>query len=64
MAKYKELQDKLDVAIGQLESGGLGVDEAVKAYEDALKIIKQLETHLQSAENRVTELAKTYGDPA
>jgi len=58
---YRDLQAQLDEAVGLLESGDIGVDVAVTAYEDALKIIKKLEAHLESAENRVKELAKTYG---
>jgi exodeoxyribonuclease VII small subunit len=61
---YKALQERLDQAVSLLEGGDIGVDVAVSAYEDALKIIKQLEAHLQSAENHVQELAKTYGEAA
>jgi exodeoxyribonuclease VII small subunit len=57
---YRTLQERLDNAISLLESGNIGVDEAVDAYEDALKIIKQLENHLQTAENKVHELSKSY----
>lgn len=57
---YRDLQDQLDKAVGKLESGDIGVDVAVGAYEDALKIIKQLEAHLKSAENKVKQLAKSY----
>ena len=57
---YQALQERLNAAVSLLESGDIGIDVAVNAYEEALKIIKQLEIHLESAENKVQELAKNY----
>jgi exodeoxyribonuclease VII small subunit len=57
---YQQLQEKLDGLIEQLESGELGLDEAIHCYQEALDILKQLEAYLQTAENRVTQLTGRY----
>jgi exodeoxyribonuclease VII small subunit len=53
---YKELSDELQQLMGDLEQGDLDIDEAVKCYERGLAIVRELETHLKDAENKVAEL--------
>lgn len=53
---YKELSEELDQAMHDLEQGDLDIDEAVKCYERGLAIVRELEAHLTSAENKVTQL--------
>jgi exodeoxyribonuclease VII small subunit len=53
---YKDLSAELEQVMTDLESGDLDIDQAVKCYERGLKIVRELETHLKDAENKVTEL--------
>lgn len=53
---YRELNTELDTVLARLQSGELTIDEAVPAYERGMKLIKELESYLQTAENRITEL--------
>jgi exodeoxyribonuclease VII small subunit len=53
---YRSLSNELSEIIDRLQSGELGIDEAGKAYEQGIKLVKQLEKHLETAENHVTEL--------
>lgn len=53
---YQSLQTELDTLLANLQSGELDIDEAVAAYERGMAIVKELETYLKTAENRITEL--------
>ena len=55
-ATYKELSSELDMVMADLEGGELDIDEAVKCYERGLAIVRELETYLKEAENKVTVL--------
>jgi exodeoxyribonuclease VII small subunit len=57
---YSELQEELQNVTSRLESGDLSVDEAVKYYENGLKLISELESVLKTAENRIIELKASY----
>ena len=53
---YRALSDELEALLAKLQAGELDIDEAVKAYERGMTIVKELETYLKTAENRITEL--------
>lgn len=53
---YRQLSDALDAVMLKLSASELDVDEAVNLYESGLKLVKQLETNLTSAENKVAKL--------
>lgn len=57
---YKELNDKLNKVLSQLQSSDMDIDEAFKAYEEGVKIAKQIEEHLKLAENKVIRLKKQF----
>jgi exodeoxyribonuclease VII small subunit len=59
---YSELSDELKQVMERLEGGELDIDEAVSSYERGLLIVKELEAHLQAAENKVTQLKATVID--
>jgi exodeoxyribonuclease VII small subunit len=59
---YRKLNDELDTILERLQSGELGIDEAMPAYERGMQLVKELETYLQSAENRITELQAKLQD--
>lgn len=53
---YQALSRELDEVLSKLQTPGVHVDEAVKLYEQGLGLVKQLEKHLQQAENKIEQL--------
>ena len=59
---YQKLTDELDSILEQLQSGDIGVDAALDAYERGLKITEALQIYLKGAENKITELKAKFSD--
>jgi exodeoxyribonuclease VII small subunit len=59
---YQEMSRQLDELLAKLQASDTGIDEAVKDYEAALKLIAKLEAHLEKAENHVRELKAQFGE--
>ncbi len=57
---YTALHTELDDVIEALQSSDLDVDEAVKLYERGTAIVKELETYLNEAENKVTKIKTDF----
>jgi exodeoxyribonuclease VII small subunit len=55
-ATYQDLSEELEKVMQDLEQGDLDIDAAVTCYERGLEIVRELETHLKDAQNKVTEL--------
>lgn len=55
---YRELQDKLDTVLAELQADDVDVDTALSKYQEGLKLIELLETRLKTAKNSVRELKK------
>lgn len=53
---YQALSIELDGVLSKLQTPGVQVDEAVALYEQGLTLVKQLEKHLQQAENKIEQL--------
>jgi exodeoxyribonuclease VII small subunit len=53
---YSELQEQLDAVLARLQAADVHVDEAVKLYEQGLKLVAALEAHLKQAENTIEKL--------
>lgn len=53
---YQDLSEKLDDVLAKLQAPDVHVDEAVKLYEEGLKLIAVLEKHLKQAENKIEKL--------
>ncbi len=61
---YRQLSEELDVILGSLQSADLDIDESLKSYERGMAIVKELETYLKAAENKVTKIKQRFGDAA
>lgn len=57
---YQALASELDDILAELRQSDLDVDVAVKKYERGLELIKELETYLEGAENRVNQLKTKF----
>lgn len=53
---YQTLNERLEVVLSKLQAPDVQVDEAVKLYEEGLKLVAALEKHLQQAENKIEKL--------
>lgn len=53
---YKQLQAELDDVLEGIQSEELDVEEAIKLYEQGEKLIRELETYLKTAENKIKKL--------
>lgn len=61
---YAELSEQLDEVIVKLQAPEVAVDDATRYYEQAMKIIKQLEKHLAQAANRVQTISAKFAKDA
>ncbi len=53
---FEDALKKLEGDVLSLEGGGVGLEEAIKIYEDGIKYSNYLMKKLESAEKRVEEL--------
>jgi exodeoxyribonuclease VII small subunit len=53
---YAELKQELDIVLETLQQGDIDVDDALKAYEKGMTLIKLLEAKLKSAENKINKV--------
>lgn len=53
---YQSLSLQLDEVLTKLEQPDIDIDEAVMLYEQGQKIIKQLNTYLAKAENKIEKI--------
>lgn len=56
MSSYKDLSQQLDDVLARLQQPNIEVDEAVKLYEQGLKLIGQCEAQLKLAENKIEKI--------
>ncbi|MBV70256.1 MAG: exodeoxyribonuclease VII small subunit [Myxococcales bacterium] len=56
---FEDVLQKLESLVQRLEAGGLPLDEALKLYEDGVRLARAGNTLLEGAENRVEELQAT-----
>lgn len=57
---YAELKQELDTVLDTLQSDDLSVDDALKSYERGMELVKELETTLKEAENKITKLKAKF----
>ena len=55
-ADYQTLSQELEAVLAALQRTDVQVDEAVKLYEQGLKLAAALEAHLRQAENKIKKL--------
>ena len=57
---YAELKSELDGVLNALQQDDISVDDAMKCYERGMELVKQLETTLKDAENKITKLKHKF----
>ncbi len=53
---FEQAIDQLESLIEQIESGEIGLEDALKRYEDGTKLIQRCRSILDSAEKKIAEL--------
>ena len=59
---FEQILRNLQSMVQQLENQELGLDEALKLYEEGVKLSVQAQTLLSGAEAKVVELQKTISE--
>ena len=57
---YSKLSNDLDDIISKLQEGNLDIDEATKTYEIGMELIRKLEQHLKTVQNKVTKIKSNF----
>ncbi|MEM9914130.1 MAG: exodeoxyribonuclease VII small subunit [Planctomycetota bacterium] len=55
---FEQAVDQLEGLIEQIESGEIGLEDALKRYEDGTKLIQRCRSILDSAEKKIAELTE------
>lgn len=55
---YRQLQDQLDQVLTELQSVELDIDKALDLYNQGEKLIKEIESYLTTAKNRIEDIKK------
>ena len=56
--KFEKAMERLEEILRELENGELSLDEALGAYDEAVKLVKVCSERLSEAETRVKMLVK------
>ena len=51
------MAEHLDEIMLWFESGDIDIDEAVKKYEEATKLLEDMESYLKTAENKIKKIS-------
>jgi exodeoxyribonuclease VII small subunit len=54
---YRQMATELDQIMQWFESGDIDIDEAINKYEEARKLIVEMEIYLKTAENKINKIS-------
>ncbi|MBR2465805.1 MAG: exodeoxyribonuclease VII small subunit [Clostridia bacterium] len=57
--KFEEALDRLEECVKRLESPELGLDESIKTFEEAVRLVKICDDKLEKAEAKVRILTES-----
>ena len=58
---FEKALERLEKIVGELEGGELSLDEALKHYEEGIKLVQLCSKKLDTAQKKVEILTKTPG---
>lgn len=61
-ATYQELNEQLDQVMLKLQDPNVAIDDAVHYYEQAMRLIHELEQRLDMAETKVREIRAQFSE--
>jgi exodeoxyribonuclease VII small subunit len=56
---FEAAMERLEDIVQQLENGRIGLDEAVKIFEEGMTLYRKCQVQLQDAEKKIETLVKT-----
>lgn len=59
---FEEAMKKLEEIVTELENGNLNLDESVSKFEEGMKLAKQCNSILETAEKKITILLENNGE--
>lgn len=59
-ASYQEMNKELESLLSDLQSSDMDIDEALKAYERGMELVKELETYLKTTENKIIKIKTQF----
>ena len=65
MPKEKKFEDKikeLEETIAVLENGEVSLDESIKKYTEAMKLVKECDAELKNIEEKVNKIVTENGE--
>lgn len=57
---YRKLSDELAELLAWFEGEQVDLDQAVSKYEQAMALLKQMESYLKTAENKVKKISAKF----
>ena len=60
---FEELYRRLEETVAKLERGGLSLEESITLYEEGMELAKRCQAVLDTAEQRITRLRESFGQP-
>ena len=60
---FEELYGRLEESVEKLERGGLSLEESITLYEEGMELAKRCQAIVDSAEQRITKLRESFGQP-
>ncbi len=60
---FEELYRRLEESVEKLERGGLSLEESITLYEEGMELAKRCQAIVDSAEQRITKLGESFGQP-
>ena len=59
---YQKLRQEMDSILNDLQSGELGIEEAMVKYKRGQEVLEELEAFLKTAENKVRQINSKSAD--
>ncbi len=56
---FEAAMNRLEAIVQQLEQGRIGLDEAIKIFEEGMDLYRLCQSQLQEAEKKIETLVKT-----
>lgn len=57
---YRQLSEELSELLDWFDSEDVDLDEALTKYEQAMKLIEQMENYLKTAENKIRKISASF----
>lgn len=57
---YRKLNEELAEIMAWFESEQVDLDQALAKYEQAMKLLAEMETYLKTAENKIKKISRKF----